>query len=45
MKIVIDIPMAEEEIKKEFEEQLEDFRRRGLLPIESEPQKSAESEE
>ncbi len=36
MQIEIDIPMTEEEIKNEFEEQTEDFRRRGLLPIESE---------
>ena len=36
MQIVIDIPMTEEEIKNEIEEQIEDFRRRGLLPIESE---------
>lgn len=36
MQIVIDIPMTEEEIKNEFEEQTEDFRRKGLLPIESE---------
>lgn len=36
MQIVIDIPMTEEEIKSEVEEQIEDFRRRGLLPIESE---------
>lgn len=35
MKLVINIPMTEEEIKNEFEEQTEDFRRRGLLPIES----------
>lgn len=32
MDIVIDIPMTDEEIKNEFEEQTEDFRRRGLLP-------------
>ena len=36
MQIVIDIPMTEEEIENEFEEQTKDFRRRGLLPIESE---------
>lgn len=36
MQIFIDISVTEEEIKKEFEEQTEDFRRRGLLPIESE---------
>jgi hypothetical protein len=36
MQIVIDVPMTEEEIKNEFEEQTEDFRKRGLLPIESE---------
>ena len=28
--------MTDEEIKNEFEEQTEDFRRRGLLPIDSE---------
>lgn len=42
MQIVIDIPMTEEEIKNEFEEQTEDFRRRGLLPTEI---LSAESED
>lgn len=36
MQIVIDVPMTDEEIENEFEEQTEDFRRRGLLPIESE---------
>lgn len=36
MMLVIDIPMTEEEIENEFEEQTEDFRKRGLLPIESE---------
>lgn len=36
MQIKIDVPMTDEEIEKEFEEQTEDFRRRGLLPIESE---------
>lgn len=34
MKLVIDIPMTEEEIKNEIKETVEDFRRRGLLPIE-----------
>jgi len=38
MQIVIDIPMTDEEIKKEFEEQTEDFKKRGLLPTESEVQ-------
>ena len=36
MHVVIDIPITEEELQNEFEEQLEDFRRKGLLPIESE---------
>lgn len=36
MQIVIDIPMTDEEIKNELEEQAEDFRRMGLLPTESE---------
>lgn len=36
MRLVIDIPMTEEEIKNEFEEQTEDFRKRGLLPTEIE---------
>ncbi len=36
MEIIIDAPITEEEINREFEEQTEDFRRRGLLPIEGE---------
>ena len=36
MEIIIDAPITEEEIENEFEEQTEDFRKKGLLPIESE---------
>ena len=36
MQIIIALPITEEEIKNEIEEQTEDFRRKGLLPIESE---------
>ncbi len=36
MQIAIEVPMTDEEIKKEIEETTEEFRRRGLLPIESE---------
>ena len=46
MKIVINIPVTDEELQKEFEEQTEEFRRRGLLPIESniESQENEETE-
>lgn len=34
MRLVIDVPMTDEELENEFAEQLEDFRRSGLLPTE-----------
>lgn len=40
MKLIIDIPMTEEEIKNKIEEAAEDFRRRGLLPIEESEDKT-----
>ncbi len=36
MKAVIDIPMTKEEIDHELEKAIEEFRKQGLLPIESE---------
>ena len=44
MKLIIDIPMTEEEIRNEIKETIEDFRRRGLLPIESEDEKVRDKE-
>ena len=35
MQLIIDLPMTEEEIMKELEEQRKEFIRMGLLPIES----------
>lgn len=34
MKLVIDVPMTDEELENEFAQQIEDFRKRGLLPTE-----------
>lgn len=43
MQLVLELPWTDEELQKEFEEQLEEFRRMGLLPIEADTGEQNES--